>query len=96
MNAARNMWGCTRPEPATASDRADPPVGGAPVETSAVASAKDRALDSFTDREVDGAAGARHQRNHRRFRVFTDDLQGPVAALEAEVLDVGGTCFADP
>lgn len=54
------------------ADRSEPTVGGAPVETLAVEAGQDRAVMAFTDGEVDGASGARNERNHRWFVAFAD------------------------
>jgi hypothetical protein len=45
-----------RAEPGTLSDRADPPVGGSPVEAVAVTAPQDRSVVAFTDGQVDRRA----------------------------------------
>jgi hypothetical protein len=48
------------PDPCSFADRADPTVGGAPVEALAVVTPQDRSVSPFTDGEVDGSGRARH------------------------------------
>jgi hypothetical protein len=78
------------------SDRADPAVGGAPVEATSVVAYQDRSFLSFADDEIDGPGGARYQWDERRFVALPDDSQYSVASLEGHVLDVGFAGFADP
>ncbi len=74
---------------------ADPPVGGAPVEALAVTAPQDRPSVAFTDRQVEGPGGSGDERNGGRLVALAHDPQRAMAALEAEVLDVGGTGLAD-
>jgi hypothetical protein len=76
-------------------DRADPPVGGAPVEALAVTAPQDRPFVAFTDRQVDRPRGPGHERHGGGLIALAHDPQYAIAALEAEVLDVGGTGLAD-
>ena len=85
-----------RPDAGLLADRSDPTVGGASVEALTVRAGQDRAVVAFTDGEVDGAGGARHERNGRWFVAVADDPQGAVTALKSEVFDIGLTRFADP
>ena len=96
MNAARSMCGWIRSSPALAADCPHPPVGGARVETGAVVAQQDRSLDPFADRQIERAGGAWDERDPGGPVALADDLQGAVAAFEAEVLDVGAAGFADP
>ena len=82
-------------EPASPADGANPAVGGAPVETLPVASAQDRPLAPLAHGQVDGTGGAGHQRDDRGLVPLPDDAQRTVTALDTEVLEVGGTRFAD-
>jgi hypothetical protein len=70
-------------------DRAHPAVGGAPVEAAAVVAGQDRPRRPLADGQVDGPGRPGHQRDHGGLVALADDAQGPVASLEAEVLDVG-------
>src|SRR5688500_15367693 len=83
-------------EPSTVPDRADPPVGGPPVEALAVTAPKDRPLVAFTDRQVDRSSGPGHERHGGGLVALAHDPQGAMAALDAKVLDVGGAGLGDP
>jgi len=48
-----------------------------------------------TVRQIDGARHSWNERDHCRLVALADDAQGPVASVEAEVLDIGGTGLAD-
>ena len=96
MNAARSMCGCTDSESGPLADRSHPSVGGASIEPFTVAATQDRSFATLTDGEVDGARGARHERDHRGLVAFADDAQRAMSSFEAEVLDVGRARFADP
>jgi len=80
--------GMNRSEPGALADGAYPAVRGATIEALAVSAAKDRSLAAFADREVDGPGGSGHQRNGGGLVALADDVQGPVATLDTEVLDV--------
>jgi hypothetical protein len=95
MNAARHVR-VHGAEAGTLADRAHPAVCGAPVESLAVLSAQDRALVAFADGEVDRACCPRNQWDRGRLAALTEDLEGAVASLEAEILDIGGAGLADP
>jgi hypothetical protein len=95
MNAARNMWGCTLPSPARFLGRANPPVGGAPVEALAVTAEQYRPVVALTDGQVDRTCCPGYERHGGGFVALAHDPQCAMAALEAEVLDVGGTGLAD-
>jgi hypothetical protein len=82
-------------EPGTLPDRADPPMRGAPVETVAVPAPQDRTLGALPDGQVDRPGGPGYERHGGRLVALANDPQRAMAALEAEVLDVGGTCLAD-
>ena len=78
------------------SDRSDPAVGSAPVESLTVVAQQDGTLASFADGEVDGASGAWHQRYEGRLFALAGDPQYPVTSFEGHVFDVGLTGLADP
>ena len=71
----------------------DPP-GGVPVEPVAVGGEEDRLFDAFADRQVDGAGGARRERDDHRLASLADDGERPVTASDAERFDVGAERFA--
>ena len=95
MNAGAEHVRVHGAEPGSLADRPDPAVGGAAVEALAVPAAQDRALVAFADGEVDRASGTGNERDDGGLVAFADDPQGAVAALEAEVLDVGRARLAD-
>ncbi len=61
------------PEPGPLADRPNPPVGGPSIQAAPVAADQDRPLPKLCDSQVDGAGGARHQRDERRLVAFADD-----------------------
>ena len=71
-------------------------MGCAGIEPAAVVTEQDRSRGAFADREVDGAGGARHERDRGGLVALADDAQRAMTALDAEVLDVGAACLADP
>jgi hypothetical protein len=68
---------------------------GAPVETVAIAAPQDRTLVALTDGQIDRPCGSGYERHGGRLVALAHDPQGAVAALDTEVLDVGGTGLAD-
>ena len=78
------------------ADRLHPPMCGATVETLTVVAHQDRLFTPLADREIDGASGTWDERNHCRLVAFAEDPEGAVAAVEAQVADVGLAGFADP
>jgi hypothetical protein len=83
-------------KPCLDTDRTHPTVGGAGVEALTVVAQQDRSLAAFTDRQVDGARRAWHQRNARWLVPLADDAQDPVTPFEAKVLDVRPARLTDP
>jgi len=75
---------------------ADDPPGAVPVQPSPVRGQEHRAAGPFPDGQVDRAGGARRQRDGDDLAALAGDRQGPVAALEAQVLDVGAGGLGDP
>ena len=57
---------------------------------------EDRSFGPLADRQVDGAGGARGERDDGFLAALAGDRQGPVAAFGAERLDVGSGGFGDP
>jgi hypothetical protein len=83
------------PEPRALADRADPPVGGSPVEALAVTAPQDRSVVAFTDCEVDRACCPGYEGHGGGLVALAHDPKRAMASLDAEVLDVGGTGLAD-
>ena len=83
-------------ESGSLGDRADSPVGGAPVKPSAVLAQQDWPSGTFPDGQVDRFGFPGHQGNECRLVALADDAQCPVAPLEVEVLDVRRAHLADP
>jgi hypothetical protein len=77
------------------ADRPNPSVGGSPVEALAVTAPQDRPLVTLTDGEVDCPGGAWYERHGGGLVALAHDLQCAMAALDAEVVDVGGAGLAD-
>ena len=70
-------------------------MGGAPVEAVTVTAPQDRPIVAFTDGQVDRPSGPRYERHGGRLVARAHDPQRAMAALDAEVLDIGGACLAD-
>ena len=51
---------------------------------------------ALSDGEIDGAGCARHERDHRGLVALAEDREGPVSALDGEVLDVRSARFGHP
>jgi len=71
-------------------------VGGASIEAGSVGSSEDRSIVAFADGQVDCPGDSWWQRDGCRLVALADDRECSVASLDAEIFDVGGTCFADP
>jgi hypothetical protein len=78
-------------DPGATGDPADDPRGAVPVQPPPVSGKEQRPADALADRQVNGARGARGERDGDDLAALAGDDQGPVAALEAQVLDVGGS-----
>ncbi len=76
-------------QPGALADRANPPVSRAAVEALTVPPSQDRAFVAFADRQIDRASRPRHERDRRRLVPLAENVQRPMAAFDAEVLDVG-------
>jgi hypothetical protein len=57
---------------------------------------QDRTFPPLADGQIDGAGGARHERDERGLVALADDTQDPMSPLHAHVLDVGVTRLRDP
>ena len=69
-------------------DPADHPRRAVPVQPPSVRGGEQRPVGALADRQIDGAGGARCERDGDGLAALTGDDQGPVAAFEAQVLDV--------
>jgi hypothetical protein len=83
-------------EPSTLGDRTHPAVGCPSVQSLAVTAQEDGAGTPLADGDVDRPRRPRDERDDGRLVTLLYDAQGPVAPLEAEVLDVGCARLADP
>jgi hypothetical protein len=89
MNASERVRGDGFAVPGAAGDLADDPPGAVPVQPPPVRGQEHRTAGAFADGQVDDPGGARCQRNGHHLAAFAGDRQGPVPALQAQVLDVG-------
>ncbi|HYO29613.1 MAG TPA: hypothetical protein VER37_03450, partial [Thermomicrobiales bacterium] len=71
-------------------------VRGAPVEPGAVVAEQDWPGHAFPDGKVDGPGRPEYQGDDGRLVALAGNTQCPVPSLEAETLDVGRACLADP
>jgi hypothetical protein len=85
-----------RAEPGPLAHGLHPAVGGTAIQTAAVLAHQDGTFPSFPDGQIDGASGARHQGNERRFGALADDMEHPMPPFHAQVLDVGVARLGDP
>jgi hypothetical protein len=79
-----------------ASYLADDPPGAMPVQPPPVRGQEHRPFRPFADGQVNCPGGARRQRNGHHLAALAGNRQGPVAALEAQVLNVGAGGLRDP
>ena len=77
-------------------DGADPAVRRPPVEALAVTTPDNRTGGPVADGQVDGPGRPRHEQDDGGLVSLPDDPKRPVAAFEAQVLDVGGAGLAHP
>jgi hypothetical protein len=82
-------------DPGAAGNSADDPRGAVPVQSFPVGGEEQRPAGALADRQVDGAGGARGERNGDDLAALAGDDQGPMAALEAQVLDIGAGGLGD-
>ena len=71
-----------------AGDLADDPPGAVPVQPPPVMGEENGAVAAFSGGQVDRPGGAGRQRDGDDLAALAGDRQGPVPALEAQVLDV--------
>jgi hypothetical protein len=67
-----------------------------PVQSLAIGGQEDRPFAALTDGQVDRPRSPRRERDGDDLAAFAGDDQRPVAALDAERLDVGTGGFGDP
>ena len=75
-------------DPGATGDPADGPGGAVPVQPPPVRGQEHRPVRPLADGQVDRPGGARRQRDGDDLAALAGDGQGPVAALQAQVLDV--------
>src|SRR6476661_9018701 len=83
-------------DPGAAGGLADDTPGAMPVQPPPVRGQEHRPFGALADGQVDRPSGARRQRDGDDLAALAGDGQGPVAALDAQSLDVGAGCFGDP
>jgi hypothetical protein len=83
-------------EPGPVGDTADDPAGPVTVEALAVPGEENGPAGPFADGQVDGAGGARHERDGDRLASLAHDGERPMSSVDAEGLDVGADRFGDP
>jgi hypothetical protein len=83
-------------DPGAARNLADDPPGAVPVQPPPVLGQEHRAFGAFADGQVDRPRSARRQRDGDDLAALAGHGQRPVAALEAQVLDVGAGSFRYP
>jgi hypothetical protein len=76
-------------DPGAVGDPADDPGGAVPVQPPPVRGDKQRPFGALADGQVNCPRGARGERDGHHLAPLARDHQGPVAALQAQVLDVG-------
>jgi hypothetical protein len=83
------------PIPARRAGLADDPPGAVPVQPLAVRGQEYRPAGALADGWVDRPGRARRQRDGDHLAALTSDRQGPVAAFQAQVLDIGAGSLKD-
>ena len=85
-------------DPGAPGDPADDPGGAVPVQPLAVRGDKEGSFGALADRQVDRPGGARGEGDGDDLAALSGDDQGPVPALQAQVLDVraGGLGYPQP
>jgi len=80
-------------DPGAAGGPADDPGGAVAVQSPSVSGEEERSFGALAGGQVDGAGGARGERDRDDLAALAGDDQSAVAALEAQVLDVGAGGF---
>jgi hypothetical protein len=83
-------------DPGPPGDPADNPPGAVPVQPPPARGQEDRAIAALAGGQVDRPGGARGERDGDDLAALAGDRQGPVPALDAQVLDVSAGGLRDP
>jgi hypothetical protein len=85
-------------DPGAARDFADDPPGAVPVQPPPVVGEEDGAVAAFPGGQVGRPGGAGRERYGDDLAALAGNRQGPVPALQAQVLDVsaGGLRYPEP
>ncbi len=87
---------CRLGQSGAAGDPAHEAPGAAPVERVAGRGLEDRSLAALAYGQVDRPRGARRERDDGFLAALAGNGQGAVAALDAEILDVGADGLGNP
>jgi hypothetical protein len=82
--------------PGPAGHPPDDPPGTVPVQPAPIGGQEDRPGRALTDGQIDRPGGTRRERDGDDFPALPGDHERPVAALDAQGLDVGTSGFGDP
>ena len=93
---SQRVWSDGLGDAGAAGSLADDPPGAVPVQPPPVRSQEHRAVRALADDQVDRPGSARRQRDGHHLAALAGDSQGPVPALQAQVLDVGAGGLGDP
>jgi hypothetical protein len=80
-------------DPGPAGDFADDPPSAVPVQPPPIRGQEDRPVRALADGQVDRPGGTRRQRDGDHLAALPGDREGPVPAIEAQVLYVGAGGF---
>ena len=80
-------------DPGVAGNPPDDPGGAVAVQPPPVRSDEQRPFGALAERQLDRPGGSRGKRDGDHLAALAGDDQGAVAALEAEMLDVGAGRF---
>jgi hypothetical protein len=83
-------------DPGPAGRLANDPPGSVPVEPPPLGCQEHRPVRALADGQVDRPGRARGERDGDDLAALAGDGQGPVPALQAQVLDVGAGSLRDP
>src|SRR5260370_41432054 len=96
MNGPERVRADVLADPGAARDPADDPPGAVPVQPAPVSGEEDRAFGAFAGGQVDRPGGAGRERDGDDLAALAGDRQGPVPALQAQVLDISAGGLRDP
>jgi hypothetical protein len=83
-------------DPGAPGDPANDSGGAVPVQPFPVCGGEEGSFGALADRQVDRPGGARGERDGDDLAALAGDNQGPVPALQAQVLDVRARGLRDP